>query len=275
VTGRPPTRALRSLGQVFLNSQATAARIVRALGAGPTDPVVEVGPGRGALTGLLAASCGPLVLLEKDRDLAAALAARYSGDPRVSVVECDATTVDLDRVAPGPGPWRAVGNLPYNAGTPILFNLLRHRARFARMVLMFQREVAWRIAARPGDREYGAVSLLVQAQARVDLLFEVPPRRFIPRPAVWSALIRVEPTPADTVLQRAIDDPRFAALVHALHAQPRKTVLNSLADGLSLDRARAVALIGAAEIDPTIRPCHVTPAQAMRLWGLWKEARAA
>ena len=260
----------RSLGQVFLNSQGVVAKIGRALGATPADHVIEIGPGRGAMTSTLAASCGRLTLIEKDSELAEALRERFAGDPRVTIVEADATTVDLGPLVEGDAaPARVAGNLPYNAGGPILFNLLRQRRHVGRLVLMFQKEVAHRIAARPGDRDYGALSLHVQVCARADLLFDVPPKKFVPPPKVWSAVVRLEPFVMDHPAAAAIDDPRFERLVHALHAQPRKTVLNSLADGLPAEKAAAGALLDAAGIDPATRPSCVAPRQAMDLWVAW------
>jgi 16S rRNA (adenine1518-N6/adenine1519-N6)-dimethyltransferase len=267
----PPAAPKRSLGQVFLNSESVVRRIARALDAGPDDTVIEVGPGRGAMTGVLAASCGRLVLIEKDSDLAVRLAERFAADARVRVIEADATSLDLDEAVPDDGrPLRVAGNLPYNAGGPILFNLLRRCSRVRRMVLMFQREVAVRIAARPGDREHGALAVMVQARAMADRLFDVSPSRFVPQPRVWSAVVRIDPRPLDHPAAAGVDDPAFERLVHALFAQPRKTVVNSLADGLGVAKEDAAGWLAAAGIDATIRPALVTTTQALDLFAAWK-----
>lgn len=239
-----------------------AARIVRACKLSPGDRVLEVGPGRGALTRLLAERGSHLVLVEKDRALAAALEERYASSPEVRVLEGDAVTLDFGEVLSGSPDTVAVGNLPYNAAAPILFNLLDHRRGIRRMVLMFQREVARRLTASPGDRDYGALSLLVQAQSRVESLFDVAPDRFRPVPRVWSAVVRLEPGARD----RTPIHPDFARFVHGLHARPRKTVRNSLAEGLGITTAVSAALLLAAGVDPGVRPCHVTPEQAGSLW---------
>jgi 16S rRNA (adenine1518-N6/adenine1519-N6)-dimethyltransferase len=246
---------------VFLASGRVIHRIVAALGAGPGDTVVEIGPGRGALTGELAGTCGRLVLVEKDDVLAAVHAERHDGDPTINVVHGDATVLDLDDLlAPGERV-RVVGNLPYNVGGPILFNLLRRRDRIDRMVLMFQREVAQRLAARPGDRNHGAVSVLVQLRAATRLLFDVSPEHFRPRPKVWSAVVEVVPLDLPPERAAVVESPAFARVVHALHAQPRKTVVNSLADGLRQDKARCEAWLRDAGIAPGARPATV-PAEA-------------
>ncbi|MBM4396833.1 MAG: ribosomal RNA small subunit methyltransferase A [Deltaproteobacteria bacterium] len=259
----------RSLGQVFLASEAVAARIVAAIGAGPGDRVVEIGPGRGAITRLIADTGAAVVAIEKDTDLAADLAERYAGRSDVRVVNGDATDPEVVGSAlPREGRAAVAGNLPYNAGGPILGALLRHRSRISRMVLMFQREVAHRLAAAPGDREYGALSLAVRCRASVELLFDVAPDRFRPVPKVWSSVVRVTPADLPHPAAREADDPAVEALAHALHAQPRKTVANSLANGLGVPRAEAESLLARAGIDPALRPAHVTPMQLMDLWAL-------
>lgn len=256
----------KSLGQHFLNSGRVVHHMIDALAPGPSDTVVEIGPGRGALTHELAAACGRLVLVEKDERFAAEHARRYAGDPRVQVHEDDATTFDLAGVAPAGAGLRVIGNLPYNAGGPILFNLLRRRAHVARMVLMFQREVALRLCAVPGDRHHGAVSILVRSMAGIRLLFDVSPDKFIPPPKVWSSVVLLDPALADPAAASVADDPSFGAFAHAVFAQPRKTVLNSLADGLGRPKGPLGPALVSAGIDPTSRPALVTLDQVVRLY---------
>ncbi len=253
------------LGQHFLRDPSIAARMVEALGVAPPDTVVEIGPGRGALTSHLAGRCARLVLIERDPSLAATLKKRFASSCEVVVVEDDAAKVPLAPLL-GSGQALVIGNLPYEASTAILANLLRHRRLVSRMVLMFQREVAARIAAIAGTRRHGALSLIVQVRCRVEPLMDVGPERFSPPPRVWSRVLRLTPHPADDPFSDAADSSTFDALAHALHAHPRKTVLNSLAAGLGIPRALALSLLDRVGIPPTIRPSHVALDQAVFLW---------
>ncbi len=259
------------LGQHFLRDASVAARLVAALRAGPEDTVVEIGPGRGALTTHLVGRCARLVLIERDPDLARALRERLANRDAVTVVEDDAARVDLAGLLPSPGAL-VLGNLPYEASTAILANLLRARRLVARMVLMFQREVAARLAAPPGAREHGALSVLVQVRCRVEPLMDVGPERFSPPPRVWSRALRLTLLPADHALADAADDPAFEDFAHALHAHSRKTVLNSLSAGLGLPRPATLALLDRAGVDPTLRPSHVPLDQVVSLWRAWRDA---
>ena len=185
-------RAKRSLGQNFLVDPNLQRKIVAALGAGPEDEVLEIGPGRGALTRHLAGHVGRLVLVELDRELAGRLRDEFAGDPRVSVVEGDVLATDLRGVTQDWEGTRVVGNIPYNITTPILFHLLA-RPRPRDIVLMVQREVADRIVAEAGSAGYGALSVGVRSVARPELLFSVPRGAFRPVPRVDSAVVRVTP----------------------------------------------------------------------------------
>jgi len=256
----------RSLGQNFLKDRRTAERIVRALDADEGDSVLEVGPGRGALTRRLAGRCDRLVLVEKDAELAAALEELYVERAEVEVLEGDAVHMDFNEALGSPGTALVVANLPYNAAIPILFNLLANAGCFSRMVLMFQREVAARLTASPGDRNHGALSLLVSARARCRLLFNVPPDCFTPRPKVWSSVVEIEPMLMDGVMAGAIENKEFVDMVHSIHACPRKTVRNSISKGLRVSPERSARMLESAGIDPGVRPCHVTPDQALSLW---------
>lgn len=259
------------LGQHFLRDASAAARLVAALRSGPADTVVEIGPGRGALTTHLVGRCARLILVERDLDLARGLRERFAGRDEVLVVEDDAARVDFARLLPSSGAL-VIGNLPYEASTAILANLLRARRLVARMVLMFQREVAACLAAPPGARGHGALSVLVQVRCRVEPLMDVGPERFFPPPRVWSRVLRLTPLPADHPFADAADDPSFDDLAHALHAHPRKTVLNSLSSGLGLSRPATLALLDGARVDPTRRPSHVPLDQVVSLWRAWREA---
>jgi 16S rRNA (adenine1518-N6/adenine1519-N6)-dimethyltransferase len=243
--------------------------MVGALGVEPGDTVVEIGPGRGALTQDLARVSDRLILIEKDDALASMHAIRFADDPRVTVVAADATEVDLETLLPPGVPVRVIGNLPYNAGGPILFHFLAHRHRFTRLVLMFQREVALRLVASAGDRAFGAVSILAQVRANVRHLFDVSPEKFQPKPKVWSAVVAADPRPYPHPLALEVDDPAFGRLVHALHAQPRKTVLNSLSNGLQVGKGEVEAWLRGADIALDTRPSTVSIDQALDLFGVW------
>lgn len=178
--------AKRSLGQNFLTDANIARKIVDSLGIRPGDPVLEIGPGRGALTRhILEREPGALAIIEKDDALAEALLAEHGG---ISLAGRDALEFDWAGLAPDAG-WRIVGNLPYNVASPIIWDIVS-QARYAAAVFMVQLEVGQRLAAAPGGKDYGALSVWVQSHAQVELLFKVPPQVFIPRPKITSAVMR-------------------------------------------------------------------------------------
>lgn len=228
---------------------------------------MEVGPGRGALTEHLVGRCGRLLLIERDPVLVRALRERYATN--TVVFEADAARLALEPLLK-PGGALVIGNLPYEASVAILANLLRHRHLIARMVLMFQREVAMRIQASPGMRQHSALSVVVQVRCRVECIADVGPERFLPPPRVWSRLLRLTPFPLDHAFADAADDPTFEDFAHALHAHPRKTVLNSLVTGLGLARFEVMALLEKAGVDPNLRPSHVPLEQVVSLWRIWR-----
>lgn len=214
----PPVR--KSLGQHFLSDRRILARIVDALELAGDETVVEVGPGRGALTEQLLPRCARLVVIEYDRALAAILRERYAGEPRLSVVEADVLETDLAAAA-GTDDFVLVGNVPYYITTPILFHALE-RPRPRRAVYLVQREVADRAASPPGSRTYGALSVNLQAVATVRTLFRVPAGAFQPPPKVESAVIRVEPRPDPVIAPD--DEAAFRRLVQDAFGMRRKQV---------------------------------------------------
>jgi 16S rRNA (adenine1518-N6/adenine1519-N6)-dimethyltransferase len=253
--GVPPIR--KSLGQHFLTDRAILGRIAGALGATGRETIVEVGPGRGALTEHLIPLAARLVAIEYDRALAARLRERYGREPRVEVVEADVLETPLGAVAKTDD-FLLVGNVPYYITTPILFHALRPpRAR--RAVFLVQKEVADRLVAAPGSTEYGALSVNVQALARVGRLFNVPAGAFHPPPRVESAVVRVEPRP-DPVVAPA-EEEAFRGFVQGAFGFRRKQmrrVVRSLCDA---DPNEAERMLTAAAIDPTARPETLTPTQ--------------
>lgn len=257
--GRLP-HARKRFGQHFLRDRGTLGRIADALGLTGAETVVEVGPGRGALTDLLAPRARRLVAVEIDRDLAAHLRARYAGRPHVEVLEADVLKVDLGAVA-GPD-FVLAGNVPYYITTPILFHALRP-PRPARAVYLVQKEVADRITAAPGGKAYGALSANVQAFARAESLFRVPPMAFDPPPKVDSAVVRL--TPRAEPLVRADEERRYRTLVQGAFALRRKQMVRVVRTLGALGPAPAAAVLEAAGVEPEARPETLTPDAFVRL----------
>lgn len=250
----PPIR--KSLGQHFLTDRAILARIADGLDATGVETIVEVGPGRGALTEHLLPRAGKLVAIEYDRALAARLREQYAPEPKVRVVEADVLASPLADVA-GTDDFLLAGNVPYYITTPILFHALRPpRAR--RAVFLVQKEVADRLVAPPGTRSYGALSVNVQAIANVSRLFRVPAGAFHPPPRVESAVVRVEPRNDPVIAPE--EEERFRAFVQGAFGFRRKQmgrVLRSLCD---VTPNVALAMLSAAGIDPSARPETLAPA---------------
>jgi 16S rRNA (adenine1518-N6/adenine1519-N6)-dimethyltransferase len=244
----PPIR--KSLGQHFLTDHAILARIARALDATGVETIVEVGPGRGALTDHLLPSARRLVAVEYDRALAERLRDRYAADPRVRVVEADVLAAPLATVA-GTDDYLLVGNVPYYITTPILFHALA-RPRARRAVFLVQKEVADRLAAPAGSASYGALSVNVQAVARAARLFTVPAGAFHPRPRVDSAVVRMEPR-ADPAVSPD-EEGRFREFVQGAFGFRRKQMRRVLRSLLDATAETAEELLEASGIDPTVRP---------------------
>lgn len=214
----------RRFGQHFLHDPRIIDRIIEAIGPDPAVPVVEIGPGRGALTVPLLRKLGRLDAVEIDADLAAQLPERCAGLGNLRVHRCDALRFELATL--GPGPFRCVGNLPYNVSTPLLFHLLEQAHGIVDMIFMLQKEVVDRLAAGPGSREYGRLSVMVQARCRVERLFTVGAASFQPPPRVDSAVVRLTPIPGygSRVQNHGIFDD---VVRHAFH-QRRKMLRNSV-----------------------------------------------
>ena len=257
--GHPPT--LKRLGQHFLRDRRLLERIADALGLTGAETVVEIGPGRGALTDILVRQAGRVVAVELDRMLAAQLRERYAGDARVTIVEADVLGVRLAELAGGA--YVLAGNVPYYITTPILFQALE-RPRPERAVYLVQREVAERVIAAPGGKEYGALSVNVQAVARAELLFSVPPGAFVPPPKVESAVLRVTPR-ADPVVSAGAEA-GFRTFVQQLFALRRKQMRRVLRTAAALDADRAEAALAAAGVAPDVRPETLSPADLARVY---------
>ncbi|HEX9628290.1 MAG TPA: 16S rRNA (adenine(1518)-N(6)/adenine(1519)-N(6))-dimethyltransferase RsmA [Acidiferrobacterales bacterium] len=233
-------RPRKRFGQHFLHDGAAIGRIVAALAARPGDTLVEIGPGRGALTRPLLTAAGRLHAVELDRDLAAALPRACAGLGDLQVHQADALGFDFCKLAPEGGRLRLVGNLPYNISTPLLFRLLDQAACIEDMLFMLQREVVDRLRAASGGRDYGRLSVMVQWRCRVEKLFDVAPGAFTPPPKVESSVVRLTPHPAPTPAVR--DPARFAQIVKAAFAQRRKTLRNTLKGLVSPDTLLAAGI---------------------------------
>lgn len=246
----------KRFGQHFLHDPGVIRRIVDAVAPAPGERIVEVGPGRGALTWSLLERAGTLDVVEIDRDLAKVL----TGDSRASRLHVHIENVlDTDFVAlrgAGP-PLRVVGNLPYNISTPLMFRLLQQRAAIGDMYFMLQKEVVDRMAAPPGGKEYGRLTVMIAAYAEVEALFDVGPGAFTPRPKVWSAIVRLRPTPGPRF--EIGSDAALRTVVTAAFSHRRKTLRNGLKTLLS-----AVDMQDCG-VDPQLRPETLTPAQFGRL----------
>ncbi|MDD5563002.1 MAG: 16S rRNA (adenine(1518)-N(6)/adenine(1519)-N(6))-dimethyltransferase RsmA [Thermoanaerobaculaceae bacterium] len=235
------------LGQHFLRDAATARAVAAALAAAPPR-VLEIGPGRGALTGPLLERFGRVRAVEVDAALAAGLAARLGAPPGLEVRHADALADDLEALAEG-GPWQVAANLPYSVGTAIVRRLLPRRDLFPRLVVMVQLEVAQRMVAPPGGGNRGLMTLATEAWGRAEILFTVPPGRFAPPPKVNSAVVRIELRP-DPAPAAAIE--RALALASAAFAQRRKKLANGLA--ALATPAGIAAACAAAGVDAGARP---------------------
>jgi len=252
-------RARKRFGQHFLHDPIVLEKIVNAVSPRAGDHIVEIGPGRGALTRALLEEWpagATLDVVEIDRDLAPLLRDEFAGNPSIVVHEADALELDFSSLAAARGGrLRIVGNLPYNISTPLLFHLLDHASVVEDMHVMLQREVVDRIAARPGTGDYGRLSVMLAPWVEAEALFEVGPGAFQPPPKVWSAVVRltVRDEPAFAV------SPHFAGVVATAFSHRRKTIRNALRDLVSAEQ------ISACGVDPGLRPETLPPDSFNRL----------
>ncbi|WP_045222959.1 16S rRNA (adenine(1518)-N(6)/adenine(1519)-N(6))-dimethyltransferase RsmA [Desulfonatronum thioautotrophicum] len=242
-------RPKRSLGQNFLHDQGTARKIAAALEPSSAHHVLEIGPGQGALTRWLRDSGCALHVLEKDGELAARLRECW---PDVSVITMDALKFHWRKLH---GPWRIIGNLPYNVASPIIWDLVAETPHLERGVFMIQKEVAQRLAASPGSRSYGALSVWVQSHVQVRNLFTVGPQVFHPRPKVDSAVVRFTPLQDQ---KRLLDPAPLRWLLPLCFQKRRKQLKNILRpfwdDTLS-------AWFQEQDLRPECRPENLSPRQ--------------
>jgi 16S rRNA (adenine1518-N6/adenine1519-N6)-dimethyltransferase len=244
-------KARKRFGQHFLTDQVVLRRMVSSIRPQPSDRLLEIGPGHGALTEHLYGTTARYVAVEIDRDLVPFLKARFD---RLELVNADVLRVALGEIMDGEPSWRVVGNLPYNISTPLLLRLLEQLPRIADMHFMLQREVAARLAAQPGSKAWGRITVLTQYHCEVDQLFDVPPESFDPPPRVWSAVLRLVPRRQ----KLALNDPRaLDRVLRQAFSQRRKQLGNAL-QSVAPDWSRA-------EVDPSRRADDLSVAEFVAL----------
>jgi len=261
ITASEGRRSRPKLGQHFLVDSTAATRIVEALGDISQGTILEIGPGRGALTSLLAKQARRLIAIEIDRVLAAQLRMNFSQEPNVEIIEGDVLAIDFHTLfGPKPGSTRpgmnhqpevvrVVGNLPYFITSDILLRLFEFRQYFETIVLMVQREVADRLAAAPGRSDYGLLSATTQLYARVEKLFTLPPEAFSPPPKVDSTVVRLRISPKIDSLR--VPEAEFISFLKLSFGQKRKTLWNNLKSQYKPAVLRAA--LEKAGVKPTVR----------------------
>ncbi len=252
-------RPRKGLGQCFLTHEPTADALVAALGAKPGDTVLEIGPGKGILTGRLLQTGAHVIAVELDERLAAGLAAMFKLNPRFELVHADFMTYDL-------GPWhglKVMGNLPYNLASQMLFRLLDFASSWVCAVVTVQREFAWRLVAEPGNKAYGVPTVLLERLTRRERLFNIEPERFKPRPDVVSTALRM--VPRQEPLFSVEDEAWFGRVVRVCFSQRRKTVLNNLAVGFGLEKEQVQLVLSRCRIEPGLRAENLAPELFARL----------
>lgn len=268
-------RARKRFGQHFLKDRKAVDRIIAALAPMPGEPVLEIGPGKGALTSRLIESGASVAAVEIDRDLAAALGNRWPRN-RLSVFCEDVLTLELDRVSrdlgfhSGAG-LAVVGNLPYNISKPVVQRLVLFRGFISRAVLMFQKEVADRLTASPGSRQYGPITVLASLTFEIGHLFDLPPTAFRPAPLVRSSVTSWVPR-RNGILTDELE-PGLRACLTATFASRRRTIFNNLRHVLPGGADEAKKMLRSAGIDGLLRAEMVSPEEFLRLASIWPPER--
>ncbi|MEO8810096.1 MAG: 16S rRNA (adenine(1518)-N(6)/adenine(1519)-N(6))-dimethyltransferase RsmA [Rhodanobacter sp.] len=252
-------RPKKSFGQHFLHDRRYIDSIVSAIAPRPDDFLVEIGPGEGALTLPLLTAAGKLTAIELDTDLLPGLRVRAASAGDLHVVHADVLKVDFSAMAHSHGVsrLRIAGNLPYYISSPILFHCVEHAASIQDMHFMLQKEVVERMAASPGSKVYGRLSVMLQLACRVEPLFDVPPTAFRPPPKVDSAVVRL--TPLSPGALHDAPPEQVYAVVKAAFGQRRKTLANALKQLMDTDAIRR------ADVDPRARAETLAPADFVRL----------
>ncbi len=250
-------RPRKRFGQNFLHDQSVIERILMYVDARPGEHMVEIGPGRGALTKALLQSAGELDAIELDRDLLPTLEHSCAGAGELRLHQADALKFDFRSLRTDERPLRLIGNLPYNISTPLLFHLLEQADVIRDMHFMLQKEVVDRMAAAPGSKTYGRLSVMLQVSCEVTSLFDIGPESFDPPPKVDSSVVRLRPLPEPLVAADQMEG--FSSLVIKAFAQRRKTLRNNLRGLLEPEQ------IAALGIDPGARTESLTVQDLIRL----------
>ncbi len=285
VSTRPP-QLKPKLGQHFLASNSYALQIADALGEISQSTVLEIGPGRGILTSLLAKHARRLIAVELDRVLAAQLRLRFGMFSNVEIIEADILSIDFDSLfGPKPGlarpgiefkpvPAKVIGNLPYYITSEILLRLFHYAKYFDTLVVMVQREVADRIAAKPGTRDYGLLSATAQLHARVEKLFTLPPGAFSPPPKVYSTVLRLTLAPRHPEIgieANADGENGFIDFLRLSFGQKRKTLWNNLKS--NYPEAELRAALAEAKVKPAARAETLSLEQSAALYRALRNSR--
>ncbi len=254
-------RARKRFGQNFLEDDNIIRRIVKAIHPQATDNLVEIGPGKGAITEQLLAACPTLNVVELDRDLIPILLSQFIARyPDFKIHQTDALKFDFATLLGEQGergPLRIVGNLPYNISTPLIFHLLSYQSDVKDMHFMLQKEVVDRMAAQPGQKAYGRLGVMVQYYCQVENLFDVPPECFNPRPKVDSAIVRL--VPYKSLPHPAKNVKLLERLVNTAFQQRRKTLRNALKQLLPAEAIEGL------NIDTSVRPENISLAEYVAL----------
>jgi 16S rRNA (adenine1518-N6/adenine1519-N6)-dimethyltransferase len=257
-------RAKKRFGQNFLHDPQVISRLLRAINPQPSETLVEIGPGLGALTAPLLTAAGQLDVVEIDEDVLPVLTEACAGRGDLRITRADALTVDYRQFRRPGEALRLVGNLPYNISSPLLFHLLDQAETIRDMHFMLQKEVVDRICAAPGDDAYGRLTVSIAVRAEAHALFTVGPGAFRPAPKVDSAIVRLRPRPPPFAVNR-LDT--FDRVVTLAFGQRRKQLANTLKSLMSAEDIRA------CDIAPDIRAERLAPADFARL-AAWVDRRS-
>lgn len=247
-------RPRKQFGQNFLQDQQIIMAILEAIHPQPTDTLIEIGPGLGALTKPLLTIMPHLIAIEIDRDLQAHLEQLPESAGKLELVKADALTIPYNRFGEK---LRIIGNLPYNISTPLLLHLLQYHTYIEDMHFMLQKEVVNRLAAQTHTKDWGRLSIMVQYFCEVDYLFDVPPAAFYPAPKVDSAIVRLRPWQQSPY--EPVDVTNLSKLVAQAFGMRRKTLANNLKTIISADMLKKL------EIDPGKRPEEISIAEYIRI----------
>ena len=245
-------RPKKRFGQNFMKDPSLREFVVNLAYLVKTDTVLEIGPGRGELTVIIALRC-PVIAVEIDRDLIALLKERFSGNPRVEIVEGDILAYDFNKIAVPK--FKIIGNIPYNITTPIIFKIIESRHRVTSAILTVQKEVAARLAAKPGNKDYGVLTIMAGLYASMEILKIIPAGAFTPAPNVDSAVISIKPLENPRVPVR--DFELFEKLVKGAFQQRRKNIRNALLR-FGIPKETVPTILAACNISENARPEDVS-----------------